>query len=271
MKHLLVHMDSSERTVERLGLAVRLATRFGARLTGLFAESASIGGSVVGRRSPQNMARAAAQARSLFDASTREAGLATDWWQVEQGDYAQVVGSTVVCCRYVDLAVFGQHDPRHDVALPPDIVEEVLQESGRPVLVVPYVGHYPGVGRRVLIAWTGSREAARAVNDALPFLEAAEDVTLLSVQQPPSSGPGLGGPSPDVVEHLRAHGVEARYDKAFTGDLAVVHTVLNRAAEAAADLMVMGAHGAARFPYLQRSTTTRDVLQTMTLPVLLSR
>ena len=270
LKHLLLHMDSSERTIERLDLAVRVATRFGARLAGLFSESATIGASAVGRRSPQNMARAVAEARTLFEERTRDAGVATEWWQVEQGDYAQMVGWTVVCCRYVDLAIFGQHDPEHQGPLPSDMVEQVLMASGRPVLVVPYVGHYADVGRRVLVAWTGSREAARAVNDAIPLLVDAE-VTVLSLQQAPVSSCSVPVPHLDIAEHLRAHGIRAKYERVVADELAVSDTVLNRAAELTADLTVLGAYAHSGFPFLQRSTTTRDLLQTMTTPVLLSR
>ncbi len=269
LKHLLVHMDAGPRAAERLGLAVKLAQRFGARLTGLFAESSSIGKSVVGVRSPDDIAKALEEARALFDERTR--GLATDWWQVQDGDYAFVVGWTVVCCRYVDLAIFGQYDPEHDSVLPQDLVEQVLLNSGRPLLVVPYVGHYPTVGRRVLVAWTGSREAARALNDAIPLMKDAEAVTVIALQQGSPGQSAAPVPHPDVVTHLRAHGIEARYERVLVDELGAVDDVLNRAAEASADLTVMGGYGQMGFPFLQRHSTTRDILRSMTTPMLLSR
>ena len=271
LKHLLVHLDSSERTPERLGLAVTLAQKHGARLTGLFAETGSLGGSTVGLRSPENIARAAGEARAAFEAGAAAAGLTTDWWQVEAGDYGQVVGWTVVCCRYVDLAVFGQHDPEHESPLPADMVDQVLLNSGRPVLVVPYVGRYPDIGKRVLVAWTGSREAARAVNDAIPLMQGADEVTVLSLQQASHGGAAAPVPPVDIVVHLRAHGVAAAYERVIIDELGAVDNVLNRAAEGSADLTVIGAYGHSGFPFLQRSSTTRDILRMMTTPVLLSR
>ena len=271
LKHLLVHMDSGPRAAERLALAVALARRHGARLTGLFAESGSLGASAVGQRDPENVARAMAEARAAFQARAGDAGLETDWWQIEQGDYASVVGWAVVCCRYVDLAVFGQHDPEHDSTLPTDMVEQVLLNSGRPVLVVPFVGRYGEVGRRVLVAWTGSREAARAVNDALPLMVGAEEVTVLALQQPSHGASAIPVPPVDIVVHLAAHGVHARYERVVIDELGAVDNVLNRAAESSADLTVMGGYGHYGFPFLQRSSTTRDILRTMTTPVLLSR
>jgi nucleotide-binding universal stress UspA family protein len=271
IKHLLVHLDSSERTRERLSLAIGMASRHGARLTGLFAESGTLGGSAVGQRSPQNMARALEEARALFQDSAREAGLATDWWQLEQHDYGQLVGWTVVCCRYVDLALFGQHDPEHDAPLPTDMLEQVLVHSGRPMLVVPYVGKYPEVGKRVLVAWTGSRESARALNDAIPLMKSAEQVTVLSLQQPSHDEGKMPVPPVDVIAHLAAHGIAAEYERVIIEDLGAVDNVLNRAAESSADLTVMGGYHHYGFPLLQRSSTTRDILRTMTTPVLLSR
>jgi nucleotide-binding universal stress UspA family protein len=271
LKHLIVHVDSSERSSERLKVAVKLATRHGARLTGLFAETSSLGASVVARRSPQNMAKAMEEARARFEADAAAAGLSTDWWQVEQGDYGQVVGWTVVCCRYGDVAIFGQHDPEHGSTLPHDLVDQVLLNSGRPLLVVPYVGSYEEVGRRVLVAWTGSRESARAVNDAIPFMQQAQEVTVVSLQHP-TAGPLPGTlPPVDIAAHLRAHGIEAQYERILVDEIGAVDNVLNRAAESSADLTVLGGYGHSGFPFLQRSTTTRDILRTMTTPVLLSR
>lgn len=271
-RDLLVHLDSSPRAAERLGLAIALARAHGARLTGLFAESCSLGPSLVARRDPQNIARAARESKALFEARTDGAEVATRWWQLEGdggGDYAHVVGRTVLCCRYADLAVFGQQ--RGDEALVPDsLVEQVIADAGRPVLVVPSIGHYAELGRRVVIAWSGSREAARALNDALPLLQRAEKVTVLSLQLP-SEGASHGGfPPVNVVEHLRAHGIEATYERTVVGDLDVVDQVLNRACDEGADLTVMGAYGLRGGAGVKRSETTRALLETMTTPALLS-
>jgi nucleotide-binding universal stress UspA family protein len=265
-KDLLVHLDSGARAGERLGIAVSLARRFGARLTGLFAESETLGSSLVGRRSPENMARAAADARARFDAAC--AGLPSRFWQLEPAESSDVIGAAIVCCRQMDLAVFGQ---RHgdDAPVPDSLVEEVVAGCGRPVLVVPSIGRFPDVGKRILVAWTGSREAARALHDALPLLRGAERVTLLSLQLPQEGGPG-GLPSLDVADHLKLHGVVAKYDRWLVADLAAVDAVLNRASDEAADLTVIGAFGLIGGPRLRPPETTRQILATMTTPMLLS-
>jgi nucleotide-binding universal stress UspA family protein len=265
-KDLLVHLDSGARASERLGMAISLARRFGARLTGLFAESATLGSSLVGRRSPENVARAAAEVRSRFESAC--AGLPSRFWQLEAGEGSEVIGGAIVCCRYGDLAIFGQQQG-DDAPVPDGLVEQVIAACGRPVLVVPYAGRFAEVGKRVLVAWTGSREAARAVHDALPLLRGAESVTVLSLQLPKEGAPG-GLPPVDVADHLRVHGVTARYDRWLVADLAAVDAVLNRASDDAADLTVIGAFGLVGGARLRPPETTRQILATMTTPVLLS-
>jgi nucleotide-binding universal stress UspA family protein len=214
------------------------------------------------------MARAVTKARAAFDAATGAAGLTTDWWQIRPDEYGEVVGWTIVCCRHVDLAIFGQRDPGRPSALPDDLIEQVIAKSGRPVLVVPHFGHHAEIGKRVLVAWSGSREAARALNDAIPLLQRAERVRLLALQQrgAPATVPG---PPVDVVAHLRLHGIEAEYARVAVDDLGAVANVLNGAAELMADLVVMGDHEGGA-PFGQGSTTTRDLLSSMTTAVLLS-
>jgi nucleotide-binding universal stress UspA family protein len=270
LKDLLVHLDSGPRAAERLGLAVTLARRHGARLTGLFAESTTLGASLVGRRDKANVARAAAEVRARFEAACAPAGVTTRFWALEGGEDGEVLDGAVVCARRVDLTVLGQE--RGDGApVPEGLVERVVAGSGRPALVVPSIGSYPDAGRRVLVAWSGSREASRALHDALPFLERAERVTVLSLRRP-SDGTGPAGLPPlDVTDHLAAHGVTAAYDHWVVGDLAAVDAVLNRASDEGADLAVMGAYGLLGHGLLggERSTT-RAILETMTTPVLLS-
>ncbi len=270
-KHLLVHLDSSRRAPERLDLALALAKRFGARLTGLFAELASFGSSLVGRRSPEDLRLAAETARSTFQERAGKAGVDAAWWPLEAGDYAQVVGGVAVCCRYADLAVLGQHDSQ-DARTPEDLVEQMLLGSGRPLLVVPWAGRFPDAGRRVAVAWNGTAEAARALNDAIPFMRGAESVTVLGFQKPPA-GEGRALPSLDIVAHLAAHGVAAHYERTFVevGEVEFADLLLNRAFDLSADLAVMGGHATGGVGGLHASANTRKVLGSMTVPVMISR
>jgi nucleotide-binding universal stress UspA family protein len=268
-KDLLVHIDSTDLAEKRLRLAIDLAARFGSRLTGLLAESVSIGPSIVGRRDPDQVAKAAAHARELFESRVRAANVPGNWWSVEARDNAELADWTVQSCRYVDLAIFGGPAGEGD-RLPEDLVEQVVLECGRPVLAVPPRVPFGRVGERVLVAWTGSRAAARALNDALPFLEAAKEVTVVSLQLPSVKASGGKAPELDVAAHLRAHGISARHERCFLGELGPVDHVLNLTTDLGADLVVMGAHGGRGLPRPKHEDTTAAILHSMTAPVILS-
>ncbi|GEJ58875.1 universal stress protein [Anaeromyxobacter diazotrophicus] len=267
LKELLVHVDSGARTTERRDLAFLLARRFGAQVSGWFAENEALGASLVGRRGRSDMDRAAEAARLAFEASARAAGLEAGWWRLEPGEPRHLIDHTTIRCRYTDLAIFGQHDDRESW-VPEELVEEVVVGCGRPALVVPAFGRFPDVGKRVVVAWDGSREAARALHDGLPLMREAQSVTLLAFQRP-SAGPPGPLPHLDVAAHLAAHGVTARYERVFVGELGPTDTLLNRCAEVGADLIVMGARPQRGLP-LQDGGSLRELLRQMTAPVLLS-
>jgi nucleotide-binding universal stress UspA family protein len=184
---------------------------------------------------------------------------------VTQGGIAEQLASQARC---VDLAIVGQLDPDHPPfgsAAPPP--EQIVLSSGRPVLIVPYAARFQGIGDRVLLAWNGSREAARAVNDALPFLVKASSVTVLTVKPEAARAET---PNVDIVSHLARHGVQAEAAHTGATDIGVGVALLNHATEVCADLMVMGAYGHSRLRELVLGGATRSVLRRMTVPVLMS-
>lgn len=270
LKHLLVHVDSTPRSDERLGLALTLARRFGARVTGLFAESDSLGSSIVGRRSVEHLRAAARRAQDHFTARTAEAGADAEWWSLGREGHGELVGLTAACCRYADLALFGQHDPAQG-RLPSDLLERVLEDCGRPLLVVPAGGHHPDVGRRVVVGWNASRGSARAVNDALPLMKDAEFVGVVAFQEEAEGEADNPMPPVSIVAHLALHGIRPSYERAVQGDekMGVAGALLNYAFEARADLTVTGVHHAATFRH--GGFTTRELLASMTAPVLLAQ
>jgi nucleotide-binding universal stress UspA family protein len=177
-KHLLVHVDAGARAAERIDLAVRLARRFGARLTALFAQDDDWRPRGGGERpSPGQDLEAAA---ALFDGKARAVALEHDLWRVPNGEL-DVGGVAAHFCRYADLSILGQPDP-DEPRVPADLASKVLLESGRPVLLVPTAGHFADVGRRVIVEWYGSRESARALADALPLMREARAVHVLDLR-----------------------------------------------------------------------------------------
>jgi nucleotide-binding universal stress UspA family protein len=267
-RNLLVHLDSGSRTAERLDVAALLATRFGARLVGLFAERQTLGTALATRRNREEVAVARDRARSLFEARLANASVVHDFWALEPDDDADLVNLLSVCCRYVDLAIFGQHQPG-ELRLPPELVETVLLDAGRPLLVVPSIGRYADLGQRVVIAWNSSRESARALNDAIPFLRLAKQVTVLAFQRPSEGTSSAQLPPLDIVAHLAAHGIRAQYERVIQAEAGFGDQLLSRSSDLAADLAVVGGSGRHGTLFLQAGSTTRESLRAMTMPVLL--
>jgi nucleotide-binding universal stress UspA family protein len=203
LKDILVHLDATVRAEARLRLAADLARRHDAHLTALFVidlatpamlASEASGGAVLANLL-EDMRRDAladgARTEAAFRERLRLDGIAGEWRQVEG-----IARETVVLhARYADLVVLGQADPDDgDMPGAASLVEQALFSSGRPVLVVPYAGQFATIGRRILIGWNAGREAARAVNDALPLIRQAELATVLAVN--PRRGIGTHGDEP---------------------------------------------------------------------------
>ncbi|MGE5505248.1 MAG: universal stress protein [Actinomycetota bacterium] len=270
MREILVHVDGGARSRVRIEVAMRLAKRFGSRLTGLFAQVESHRPSAIARMPSDNLKRAEAEAAELFTDLVETSGLATRWWRLAHGEPGHVSSETVFCGRYFDLVVMGQPDPK-GTEVPDDLVEEVVLNSGRPVLVVPHVGPVPTLGERIAVAWNASREASRAVHDAIPMLQAAKSVTVISLrgQDTADATVQVGLPPVDILGHLGEYGIAVAGERLAGEDIGKMDLLLSRVCDLGADLLVMGGHGHYGMSLL-RGSGTRYLLKHMTLPVLLS-
>jgi len=277
-KDLLVVLDSAADTPGRMTLAAALAERFSAHLVGLY-PIPSI--ELPSRAGYADLAalepvycewreRALEQAEELhqgFEHAARLRGLSTEWRASADGWEAD----PALHARYSDLTILGQRDPDSDqMAMIRPSPERVTLASGRPILVVPYAGHFEAIGKCVLIAWDASREAARAVADAMPLLAAADAVTVLAAD--PQPGPNGHGelPGADIALHLARHGVKAQVERTVSAGVPIGELLLSRAADLGADLLVMGAYGHSRVRELLLGGATRSILASMTIPVLMS-
>jgi len=274
-KDLLVVVDESTSCAERIDVAVRLASTHDAHLTGLHVSAPPDVAPAVLAQFPREMVdmlgrigrEDAARAEGLFGERLRASGapLATEWRAV-QGAAGEVVG---LHARYADVAVLGQADPDSSAGAR-GLPERVVMSSGRPILVVPYAGTFTTLGRRVMVAWNATREAARAVNDALPLLRRAESVRVVSVN--PQRGPAGHGaiPGADISLHLARHGVAVEASEVSAEDMRVDDVLLSQAADAGVDLIVMGAYGHSRLGELMLGGATRHILRQITVPVFMS-
>jgi nucleotide-binding universal stress UspA family protein len=132
--------------------------------------------------------------------------------------------------------------------------------------VIPYIGIASPIGKRVLIAWDGSRESARALHDSLPLIENAETVEIVTLDADSETSDRAG----NARMHLVRHGIDAELLALPAGDLEVEQALLARCSDRAIDLMVMGAYGHSRLREMIMGGATRDVLKQMTIPVLMS-
>lgn len=173
--------------------------------------------------------------------------------------------------REAGLVVAGQYDESNvEGPIAGQILEALILESGRPVLVVPCMGEFQSVGARVMIAWNGSREAARALHDALPLMAGAQARILCAHTAAKEIRPDAT-PVAHAVRVLERHGVSVEVEHGPGGaDLTIGELLLSRAADFGADLIVMGAYGHGRMRELVLGGVTRTLLESMTIPVLFS-
>jgi nucleotide-binding universal stress UspA family protein len=163
--------------------------------------------------------------------------------------------------------VVGQTDPER--ALPDDLlIEGALFESGRPTVVVPYIQNEGLKLDHVLVCWDGSRTAARAIGDSLPFLVRGRKVEIVMV----GNADGQAGelPGADLGEHLARHGLTVEVKRLVAADLDVSNVILSYVADCAADFIVMGGYGHSRLREFVFGGATRGILQSMTVPVLMA-
>lgn len=274
-RSILVHLDDGARVGVRLDIAQALAADYDAHLTGLYAvDEPSIpsyaraeAGRALSVAMEAQRAEATQAAKKLFSTAAKRAGGRSEWRAGQGG----ALGPMLLSARYADLVVVGQHeeDAKVDSGTGPDFVEELVLASGRPVVVVPYAGRFKRFGRKVLVAWNGSREAARALSDALPLLQRADGVQVVAFNPKKNGGHG-DVPGADIGLFLARHGVKVQVAQQTAKGLDIGSQILSRAADIDADLIVMGCYGHSRMRQLVLGGATRTLMESMTVPVLMS-
>jgi nucleotide-binding universal stress UspA family protein len=182
------------------------------------------------------------------------------------GDVRQ---AAVVHARYADLSVLGQ-PVKDDHGFASELANAVLMGSGRPVLFVPYTGVDNTLGERIVIGWKDSRESARVVSDALPFLTRAREVVAVAVRPRTEERLLESVAEKQLQAYLERHGVTAQVKHRSATDESAGETLLSEASDLSADLVVIGGYSRPRFAELVWGGVTRTMLQAMTVPVLMS-
>ncbi len=271
IKTILVHISAGGHSDERLETAVALARDHEARLVGLFVTpvldipafaQVHIGKEII--QAHRDDAEAAVdRAEAAFRERLAKDDIAAEWHS-ELGDDHRVVPQHA---RYADIAVIGQASGLGgEGSLFSQLSEAVVLDSGRPTILVPVKGTHRAIGKRVVVAWNGVREAARAVFDALPILVKADQVTVLVIDAHEQDQ--LHGAA--IVARLARHGVTVEVVGVESGVAGISGALLHWCATNAADLLVMGAYGHARAREWAIGGATRETLDEMNLPVLMS-
>ncbi len=271
---ILVHLDAAPGASHRLEVARSIAQTQGAAVTALYAVTPALlvvpfapeaGPSVASALQAIDDERRDA-ARALLEAGLSTPGVHAQWAEVR--DYP-IVPAFARQALYADLLVLGQSNPElASTGVPFDFPETVMASSGKAALVLPYAGGSSKLGHNIVIAWKPTREAARAVSAALPLLQRARKVHVLSWAE---SDDGVGGSHLSLDAYLKLRGIDPTWHRQagpepdFLGEL-----LLSRAFDLGADLLVMGCYGHSRAREWVLGGTSRTVLRSMTLPVLMA-
>jgi nucleotide-binding universal stress UspA family protein len=271
-KTILAHFDSTERADRRLRAAAALAEDFDAHLAAVYSIMSPLysepfvadGGAFVAQELLRFQERKDAEARAAFDKVAPSLPRPCEW-RAAAGDPASVVNEHA---RYADLVVLGQYDDDAANDVTPDFIGRVIMGSGRPVLVLPYTGEAKPIGRRPMVAWNASREAARAVSSSMPLLRRADEVQVTTFNARGGRGGHGDVPGADIAAYLARHGVKANVSGTSAKDVDIGNQILSRADDFQADLIVAGGYGHSRAYEFVMGGATRTLLESMTVPVL---
>lgn len=275
LKTIVVHLPDIRRAERLLRIAVPLARDHDAHLVGLFVTfpdllSPPLGmGRALIASALADLKAQAERISQMFEGACAGQSFRSEWRFVDPGR-GTAIESLLTQARAADLLIASQPDPDWSDTLLLEHTEDLLLHSGRPVLFVPNAGEWPAMTERILVSWNERREAARAAFDALPLLQRARDVRVLWVNPDQEWRDPGDVPTADIVRALARHGVAATAAQTIAADLAVGDELLNQAADHGSTLIVMGGYGHHRLRQYVFGGATRHMLQSMTVPVLMS-
>jgi len=275
-KTIIVHVDESKHASARAKLAASIAVReqahlIGAAMTGIpqfVHDTVALSADNPDIASYLDTLRERADAvLKKFEDIAQQMGVAS----VESRRVDDEAGyGMALQARYADLVVLGQHDPDDATAnTTADFPEYVVMNCTRPVLIVPRAGNFSELGKKVLIAWNDSNEAAAAVNHALPLLKQADAVEVVVFEAPKKPSSNAVESGADLALYLARHQIKADVMQETTSE-EIGAALLKTAAGLGSDLLVMGCYGHSRLRETLLGGATRTILRSMTIPVLMS-
>ncbi len=271
IKDILVNLSfrTSQDGVSNYALSV--AETFGAHIMGTAFYPAVVGGVDLSAnfiRAQQAEAQERAESvATAFDEAARRAGVSAETRRIET-DVGDVPTQFAHIARRFDLSVIGQFERDRDHRTTNIVLEAALFESGRPVLIVPLIQKDRLKLDHVMVCWDGSRAAARAAADTMPFLTRSGTTSIVVADTQSAKSADL--PGTDIATHLTRHGVNATIERIPVSKIDVSNAILSYAADTGADLIVMGGYGHSRLREFILGGTTRGMLASMTKPTLMS-
>lgn len=275
-KTVLVHVDHRDSCKARVELAARVARQFDGALVGAYLVPGLEITATVAVLLPKHVIETRKRelrdvehgAEALFRQTAATTGVREIVWSTPAEPEVEAV---IAMARASDLTVVGQAARNEsDSGFFRELMETIVLAAGRPTLIVPFIGPSATMGEAILIAWNETREAARAVADALPILVRAKRVDIVTVD----SGGNESGHARDDARlraYLARHAVRVGAShRDHAEDVATGEWLLSRAADLGSDLVVMGAYAHARIGERILGGVTRTMLQSMTVPVLMS-
>jgi nucleotide-binding universal stress UspA family protein len=274
IKDLVVNLPVGHKPLGVVDYAVSIADTFRAHIAGVaFAYEPMVAPAIMGgvpadwidaQRIESN--RIAEAAIAGFETTAQRVGVSAEH-RVLPATVAGAAEMFARAARRFDLAVVSQTEP--DRPAPEElIIEAALFDSGRPVVVVPYIQKGGLKLDRVMVCWDGSRTAARAIADALPLLQRAKSVDVVVIATGRFKTDEIAGA--DIAEHLSRHGLTIDVKRVVAVDTDVPNTILSYAADNSTDFLVMGGYGHSRLREFVLGGATRGILSSMTVPVLMA-
>jgi len=274
IKDIVVNLSVAEGGGFAADYAVTVASALDAHLTGIaFVYDPVVPVAATGYLPPEIIESqqresedAAKAAIDRLSAAASRAGIASEPTMLP-ASFAGAGEQFGLIARRFDLAIVGQAEPDRGAA-EELIAESTLFESGRPVIVVPYIQKAPLKLDRVMVCWDGSRPAARAIADAMPLLERAGQIEVVIVANERGKQDEI--PGADMGQHLARHGLKVDVKRIVGSGIDVADALLSHAADASADFIVMGGYGHSRLREFVLGGVTHAILRSMTAPVLMS-
>jgi nucleotide-binding universal stress UspA family protein len=274
IKDIVVNLGVGEKASPAGDYAVSVAAAFDAHLAGIaflydpivpVSGAGYIPAEVIETQERDNEAAARA-ALARFAAASARAGVTAEPLTLS-ASFAGVGEQFGRVARRFDLSIVGQAEPETS-GVEEIIAESALFESGRPVIIVPYIQKEPLKLDRVMLCWDGSRAATRAIADAMPLLHRAGRVEVVIVANERGKRDEIEGA--DMGAHLARHGLNVEVNRTALGDIDVADVILSHAADAGSDFIVMGGYGHSRLREFVLGGVTRSIMRAMTAPVLMS-